>query len=351
MLKIDNKLQNILEKAGNKTALTREECKYILSFSAESYESGIIRAAANAIVREKTGNAGIVIGQVGIDVHPCNAGCAFCSFGEGHSCFGTVRPDRSSLKSSIDAFCRHNDLYGLYLMTMADSDEDYILETAAYARSVLPASTQLWINTGDHDKSFYDALVKAGVCGAYHVCRLGEGRDTRLEPNTRIRSMENILAAGLQLFSCCEPIGPEHSIDELVDNIFICKDMPVSQFGAMRRVAVPGSPLFSHGQISDLQMAHAVACTVLSYADVDSCSFFGIHEPCQSGYISGANFVTAETGANPRDLAADTSKGRGWDTARCRKLLFECGFDTLLRGDGSKIRLDRDYLAKTDSLL
>ncbi len=351
MLKIDPKLQNILRKTDEGEALSREDCSYLLSFPAHSYESGIIRAAANAISRKKTGNAGIVIGQVGIDVHPCNAGCAFCSFGEGHSCIGSIRPDRDSIKATIEAFCRHDDLFGLYLMTMADSDEEYILETAAYARSGLPKSTQLWINTGDHDKGFYDALSKAGVCGAYHVCRLGEGNTTKLDPKVRVRSMENILAAGLQLFSCCEPIGPEHSIDELVDNIFICNDMPLSQFGAMRRVAVPGSPLFSKGQISDLQMAHAVACTVLCYAHMDSCQFFGIHEPCQSGYISGANFVTAETGANPRDIAADTSKGRGWDTARCRKLLFECGFESLIKGDGSRILLDRTYLAKTDSLL
>lgn len=349
MPKIDNTLHNILEKADSRSPLSKEECRYLLSFRPESFESGVIRAAANAIVRAKTGNAGIVIGQVGIDVHPCNAACKFCSFSEDHTCFGTVRPGREAIKAAIDGFCRYDDLYGLYLMTMADSDEDYILETAEYARGILPASTQLWINTGDRDRSFYEALAKAGVCGAYHVCRLGEGRDTKLEPDARVRSMENLLSAGLQLFSCCEPIGPEHTVDELVENIYTCKEMGVSQFGAMRRVAVPGSPFWSYGQISDLQMAHAVACTVLTYADVDSCRFFGVHEPCQSGYISGANFITAETGANPRDTAADTSKGRGWDTGRCRVLLHECGFEYLLRGDETRIRLDHDYLLKTDS--
>ena len=35
--------------------------------------------------------------------------------------------------------------------------------------------------------------------------------------------------------------------------------------------------------------------------------------------------------------------------ARCRKMLFECGFDYLRRGDESKIPLDFDYLVKTNS--
>ena len=351
MIKTPTKLLEILEKAKARESLSKDECLYILSFPAASYESALIRATADSISREKTGNAGIVIGQVGIDIHPCNANCGFCSFGENHSCIGTIRPKWDEIKSAIDAFCAHDDLFGLYLMTMADSDEDYILQTAEYARSILPSSTQLWINTGDHAPDFYKALAKAGVCGAYHVCRLGEGTNTRLDPKVRLRSMEGILNAGLQLFSCCEPIGPEHSCEELTENIFICKDMGVSQFGAMRRVAVPGSPFADMGEISNLEMAHAVACTVLCYANVESCSYFGIHEPCESGYLAGANFVTAETGANPRDTVENTSLSRGWDTARCRKLLYDCGFEKLLRGDGSSIKLDREYLIKTDSLL
>ena len=103
----------------------------------------------------------------------------------------------------------------------------------------------------------------------------------------------------------------------------------------MRRIAVPGSPLYQYGQISNLQMAHIMGCVGLAYACVPSAKFFGVHEPCESGYLSGANFATAETGANPRDTARDTSQNRGWDMNRCRKLMYECGFDYLLRGDNT----------------
>ena len=90
-------------------------------------------------------------------------------------------------------------------------------------------------------------------------------------------------------------------------------------------------------------------CVGLAYASVETAKIFGVHEPCEAGYLSGANFITAETGANPRDTALDTSKARGWDMARCRKLMFECGFTSLLKGDGSSVRLNYDYLKKTDS--
>lgn len=351
MLTIASQLQAILDKAAQRLPLTREECRYLLLQPAASLASGVIRSAANALIREKTGNAAIIIGQVGIDIHPCEAACRFCSFGEGHTAMPALRLDKPALKAALDGFRQEDDLYGMYLMTMADSEEALLLDMVSYARSVTPATTQIWVNTGDRDRSFFRELAAAGASGAYHVCRLREGTDTRLSPQARRKTMEAIRSAGLQLFSCCEPIGPEHTVDELVESIFLCLDLEVSQFGAMRRIAVPGSPLWDKGQISNLEMAHVMGCVGLVYASVESARFFGVHEPCESGYLSGANFVTAETGANPRDTRQDTSKGRGWDMNRCRKLLFECGFTSLLRGDESRIPLDYAYLAQTDSLM
>ena len=98
-------------------------------------------------------------------------------------------------------------------------------------------------------------------------------------------------------------------------------------------------------------MAHVMGCVGLAYASVGSARFFGVHEPCDCGYILGANFVTAETGANPRDTAVETSAGRGWDMNRCRKLMYQCGFTHLLKGDDkTRIPLTYEYLEKTDSL-
>ncbi|MBR5316246.1 MAG: hypothetical protein IKU44_05580 [Firmicutes bacterium] len=347
---IPQKLYDILEKAKKRERLTKEECKYILSFPAESLESSMIRSVSNELIREKMDNSGIVIGQVGVDIHPCKANCGFCSLGEEHACIPTIKLDKPALEKAIKEFTRDGDLYGLYLMTMADTDQEYLLDMVRFARSVAPADTQIWVNTGDNEKEFYEKLVEAGAVGAYHVCRVGEGVTTKLDPEQRVQTMKNIIDAGLELYSCVEPIGPETSIDELVEKIYVCIDLGVTQFGAMKRVAVPGSPLAVHGEISNLQMAHVMGCVGLVYGSVENAKFFGVHEPCESGYLAGANFATAETGVNPRDTVVDTSKGRGWDLGRCRKLLFDCGFTHLMKGDGTKITLDRAYLEKTDSL-
>lgn len=53
--------------------------------------------------------------------------------------------------------------------------------------------------------------------------------------------MDNALEADLELYTCLEPIGPEHTPQMLVDNMFIGIERGIYQHAAMRRVAVPGS--------------------------------------------------------------------------------------------------------------
>ena len=225
---IEPKLQAILEKADQSLRLSREECAYLLRQPAASPASGAIRATADAIIRRKTGNSAIVIGQIGADIHPCNADCKFCSFGESHTGMPRMRLDKDTLCQKAQEFAREDDLYGLYLMTMADCDCSYLLDAVSYVKSALTGHTQIWVNTGDCDASFYKELAAAGCTGAYHVCRLREGTDTKLDPKARVQSMEHILAAGLELYSCVEPIGPEHTVEELVDAIFLCLDLGVT---------------------------------------------------------------------------------------------------------------------------
>lgn len=346
---VKKEIQEILNKAYQREKLIKEEIRTLVSCPEYSYESALIRAMSDRIIREKTENSGVIIAQIGIDIHPCKANCKFCSFGSAHTCVPSFRVGKDTVKEAIEGFTRYDDLYGLYLMTMADTDKPYLLDMIRYARSIAPAATQIWINTGDNDLQFYKDAKAAGACGAYHVHRIGEGTNTSLDPAVRMQSMRYIREAGLDLFSCCEPIGPETTPDEITDEIYRCVDLGVTQFGAMKRTAVPGTPFASSGQISDLKMAHIMGCVGLAYASVETAKIFGVHEPCEAGYLSGANFITAETGANPRDTAPDTSKARGWDMARCRKLMYECGFTKLLRGDNTPIPLDFDYLKKTHS--
>lgn len=350
MKNIDARLIDIFDKAWSNVPLTREDCKFLLSFDEGSYESALIRTTASAIVRSKNDSSAIILGQIGVDISPCPGGCKFCTFGEKHTHFESTKLSKEELEMKMSDFCKEGDLYALYLMTMHEYDINNYLKIVEHARRIAPKETQIWGNIGDTSYEQLKEIKDAGVSGIYHVCRLREGSDTDLDPKDRIRTMENAKKAGLEIYTCCEPIGPEHTIDELVENIFIGIDMGVYQHAAMRRVAVPGAPLYERGMISELRLAHIVACIALTSVTVPILAYMGVHEPNELGYLSGANIITAEAGANPRDCEKDTSGNRGFDMARCRRMLFECGFKNLRKGDESKIPLDFDYLVKTNSL-
>ncbi len=349
-MKISSQLNRILDKAWADIPLNREDCKLLLAMDENSFDGGVLRAAASQIIRRKNDNSAIILAQIGVDVAPCPGGCRFCTFGEDDTAFEEFHMGKEELTQRILEFVQYDDLYGLYLMTMHEYNLESFINTVCQSRQLVPPTTQIWANVGDSSLDAFRAMKQAGVDGVYHVCRINEGIDTKLKPEDRIQTMKNALDAGLQLYTCCEPIGPEHTIDQLVDNIFIGIEMGIVQHAAMRRVAVPGAPLAHLGQISELRLAHIVATIALCSVTVPTMAYMGVHEPNALGYISGANIITAESGANPRDCHKDTAKNRGMDMANCRKMLFECGFQNIRKGDESKIPLDLNYLIQTKSL-
>ena len=96
-------------------------------------------------------------------------------------------------------------------------------------------------------------------------------------------------------------------------------------------------PLSSRGQITELRLAQVVAVVSLATLSCSETQNIAVHEPNLLGLTAGANVVYAETGANPRDTEADTSRNRGIDMADCRKMMYEAGFTALT----TRRRLDR----------
>ncbi|MDR1247440.1 MAG: hypothetical protein LBK57_10560 [Clostridiales Family XIII bacterium] len=343
-MKLDSRAAAILDRAYADRSPGREDCAYLLSFDENSAEAYMMRSVASHIVRSGNDNSGIILGQIGLETAPCPGNCGFCSFGRDHTAFQKKRIDDEEFVTKLTEFCKDDDLYGIYLMSMHEYDPEFLLEKARVAKKLIKGSTQLLSNVGDTDADMFKEMKKAGITGVYHVCRIGEGDVTALNPETRMKTMQNALDAGLQIFSCLEPIGPEHSIDQLVDNMFIGIDQGCTQHAAMRRAPVPGTPLAKYGQISNLRLGQIVAVVALATFTMPSMTYMGVHEPTEIGYVSGANVVTAETGANPRDHVADTSDNRGMDMAACRKMLFDCGFKYIRRGNEDKIILDERYI-------
>jgi biotin synthase len=322
-----------LERAVENCPPTKQECYQLLSYPEQSLESGILMAAADHISRRRFSNKAMLLGQIGIEIAPCPGRCKFCAFSANNP-----RPDNAQLSMEqilerASAFSEGKDLYALFLLTMHSFDFTRLLSAVSAIRQVLSPQTQIVVNTGDLEGSQGDELRSAGVSGAYHVCRLREGMDTDLPPARRVRTIESIKKAELDLYYCCEPIGPEHTPKELIDQIFIGIEFGCFQHAAMRRVCVPGTPLFEKGQITERRLAQITAVVALATLSCKETRSIAVHEPNLLGLCAGANAIYAETGSNPRDTASDTRGRRGLDMEDCRKMLRETGFTDLLYGD------------------
>jgi biotin synthase len=323
---------------------SKEECIYLLNLPSESLEASILMATADAVSRRRFGNNAILLGQIGIDTADCPGNCRFCVFGKDHTSMPTSKLPLDEIRRRTHAFADAGDLFALFLMTMHEFDLDRLLSVVSAVRREQPAHTQVVVNVGDFDLSQARQMKAAGVNGAYHVCRLREGTDTSLEPEARKKTFRVIKDAGLDFYYCCEPIGPEHTAEELVEQMFLGIEYGCFQHAAMRRVFVPGVPLSAKGQITERRLAQVVAVVALATLGCPETRNIAVHEPNLLGLAAGANVVYAESGANPRDAKIDTAGSRGLDMSACRQMLYEAGFARLLRSDGTVVSLNLDYL-------
>lgn len=339
-MKLTPDVERILDKALDGRAPTRTECVSLLRLPEESLDACALKSTADVVTRRRFANQAMLLGQIGIDTAPCPGNCLFCVFGKDHTTFEKTRLSPDEIARRAREFTERSDLYALFLMTMHDFDLDALLSVVDTVRQVIGPSTQIVVNIGDFDRRQAETLRSAGVSGAYHVWRLREGVDTSLDPQMRKRTFGAIRDAGLDFYYCCEPIGAEHTAEELVEQMFLGIEYGCFQHAAMRRVFVPGTPLASRGQITERRLAQVVAVVALATLGCPESRNIAVHEPNLLGLVAGANVVYAETGANPRDTNADTSAGRGLDMNACRKMLYEAGFSALLRGDGTSVSLD-----------
>lgn len=339
----DQKVLGILDAAQGGRAPSKEDCVFLLQFPETSLESSLLRAVADAITRQRFHNEGIVLGQIGVEIAACPGKCKFCSFGEGHSAFESSIMSDEDIVHSADNFAASGELYALFLMTMHTFDFARLVNTVQIVRDRIPRGTQIVVNIGDFDHVQARDLKSAGVNGAYHVCRLREGIDTALDPECRKTTIRNIKDAGLDWYYCCEPVGPEHSPQELVEQMFLGIEFGCFQHAAMRRVYVPAAPLSPYGQISELRLAQVTAVVALATLGCPETRSIAVHEPNLLGLSAGANTVYAEAGANPRDTEKNTTGHRGRDINACKMMLYEAGFEHLLVAPERRSSLTETY--------
>ena len=100
-------------------------------------------------------------------------------------------------------------------------------------------------NVGDQSLEHAKKIKETGYSGVYHALRLREGVDTSLSPQARKNSIRNFQEAGLLVGTCVEPVGPEHTNDELAEAMLLRPPLPRPISGAARRIAIPGTRIAS----------------------------------------------------------------------------------------------------------
>ena len=215
------------------------------------------------------------------------------------------------------------EIEALFLMTTADYDQDQFLSIGKAVKAVLPDSVQLVANTSDFDLEYAKKLKQTGFTGAYHIVRLREGTDTEIPKETRIHTLNAIKAAGLDLYYCVEPIGAEHTYDEIADEMIRARDYNVDVMAIMGRVGVQGTQYENTQPLSELELTKIAAVTrIVTNPQKSMC----IHEPQTMPLLAGVNQFYAEFGGNPRDTESSTENHRGFGISEIKRLLCDAGY-------------------------
>jgi len=166
-------------------------------------------------------NEGIVLGQIGIEIAPLSGQVQVCSFGEGHTTFeSNVMSDEERPSHAADNFTAVPGNLCSLLMTMHTFDFERLSSHRADGARAYSARKPDCVNIGDFGQDQARDLKAAGVNEPTMSAVFGRERIPRSPPEQRKATIRCIKDAGLDWYYCCEPIGPEHTPQELADQIF-----------------------------------------------------------------------------------------------------------------------------------
>jgi len=318
-------LDDIVRRSEAGERLTRDEARRLLApdLAAEAVQR--LYAAADRRMRQIAGNRGRIWAAIGVDATPCPRNCRFCSHGAAWGVY--AKPFELSPAEVTAQACRLAAAKPDWL-TLRFTQDYGIVKVAALGqglRSLLPPETVLVANTGEFSRTEAVALQRAGFGAIYHTYRLREGEDTGIEPAERLQTLAAVRdTPGLALAALVEPVGPEHTDEELVEAAFRLKEYGVALSGVMARVPVPGTPLGDLGRAADNRIVRTVAMTrLISGPEVAAIC---VHPPLPAAFHAGANTLVVECGAIPRDQAAEAVAWRALDMTGARTLLAAAGF-------------------------
>lgn len=287
---------------------TRNQIIHLLEPDADSKEAILTGETAKRIAKNITGNKAGIWAAVGVDFVPCSVNCEFCSFGEKWQII--KKPYEWSQKEIIElaVYYLKKGAKWITLRTTEFYPAQKIIELVKKIRKVVAGNYHIVVNTGEFTDETAQDFKKIGIDTIYHSLRLREGIQSGITSEYRQNTLAAVEKSPLDLAFLVEPIGIEHSNEEIAD-IFITAIQYHSQLtGAMARVSVTGTPLGNLPALSQERLAQITAVTrICSGINIkDICS----HPPTRLAVEYGANVLVVESGAVPR---AAYNKEKEWN--------------------------------------
>jgi len=320
---LDPKVTEIIAKAQDLKGIDEAEAVLLLRLDLYSKEVYAVMETAQRISRQLFGDKGENHFHIGVNVEPCPYNCRFCSLAKNMNIFQNPVEFK---EEEIVVWALRAEQQGadaINIMTTGTFKLERLMEIARMLS--MHISIPLVANTRDIDHKEGEELLKAGFVGFYHALRLGEGRDTPFSVNKRIKTIGVVKDVGLLWMNCVEPVGPEHTPEEISHLMVLARTYGATYSGVMRRINFPGSPFESCGMISEREMARMVAVSRLVMGCIPKAHC--THEPHSASLMAGANLFFPEVGASPRDKMEDTEKGRGTSIEKCRRIFTEMGWN------------------------
>ena len=278
----------------------------LMSINPASEEAEYLGKAGREIASFVTKDKGRIGSAFGMDLAPCPMNCEFCALGEKWHLF-----DDKYEYTAKDVIAVIRELLpkGFYMFTIRTTEYypvEKLEEMVNEIRYAVPGEYYINLNVGELSRDDCQRLYAAGCNSAYHTCRLGEGKDTPFEPETRLNTMKAISESDLALSSGLDPIGIEHTDEELADMLEKLRELNAGTVCVMKRISVPGTPKGSTPMVDERRIAQLAAITRI--AGAGKWKNVACSPPNLLALRYGANAFGTTTGANPRYPKQDLTR-------------------------------------------
>ena len=325
--KAAEKIDGLYEKSCNDPfSITREDILWMLSLDPKSEECDYMGRKARELARAR-GNTGGIGSPFGLDYRPCKASCKYCSFGEK---WGLMNDDYEISVDDLVAMVKDQFSKGFRRFTIRTTEYypvDKLCEISKRIKDEVPGNYPISVNTGELTTEECNRLYDAGYRSAYHTLHLREGIDTPFPPERRLATMRAIKDSKLNLTSGVDPIGIEHTDEEIADVILTIREFEPVSVCSMKRINPKGTPVGDLEEVSDERIAQIAA--ILRYST--KANNVSAVPPNPIALRWGAGNTAIGTGANPRDSVHDHSKVGEWrfDQMEFAKKIVEEGYELM----------------------